>query len=631
MHIKQMDLKVQGGIRYKLIPELTLSLNGMYRYTNNENQHFIKENSNAAMAYRANPDWVVNQTNRFLYHDPDLPNEPRFVTLPNGGFFNTTADNMVSFYVRGNAEYDRQIGDHSFNAFGTVEVRQSDRQNHHSTGPGIEFANGNLILGDYRFYKKLVESSSAGFGMWQSFDRYIGVAFRGAYNFKDKYSLNFTTRYDGSNRLGKSTIGRWLPTWNISGAWDMDRESFFESWQTNVLSSVRLRGTYGLVGNIGNGANAIAVFMNEPTLRPYAEEIEGRISLDGLTNRELTWEKMYELNVGLDVGFWDNRVDFHVDWYRRNNFDLIGLVRTSGIGGQFQKVANYADMKGHGVDAEIGGYPINNDNFNWRTSLTYGFNKTRVTKLDINANIWDLIRPEGGAMLEGPHRGLYSLNFEKLDEERGYPMFTGADGTPGTTYFWLQSNDVDFLKYHGQVDPIHVGGWFNRFQYGNFSASFLLKFSFGNFIRLAPSYDAIYSDLYNVPKDMINRWVFRGDERLVVIPSIIDPYTADFQVKNLNGEVNNPQYTYNAYNYSSERVAKGDYIRLSQVTLGYSLPQKWLQAIKLRTGSVNLVANNLFLLYSDAKLNGVDPEFYNNGGVALPIPKQMTFSLKLGF
>src|SRR5690606_317954 len=138
--------------------------------------------------------------------------------------------------------------------FGTVEVRQSDRQDHHSTGPGIEFANGNLILGDYRFYKKLVESSSAGFGMWQSFDRYIGVAFRGAYNFKDKYSLNFTTQYDGSNRLGKSTIGRWLPTWNISGAWDMDRESFFESWQTNVLSSVRLRGTYGLVGNIGNGA-----------------------------------------------------------------------------------------------------------------------------------------------------------------------------------------------------------------------------------------------------------------------------------------------------------------------------------------------------------------------------------------
>ena len=89
-------------------------------------------------------------------------------------------------------------------------------------------------------------------------------------------------------------------------------------------------------------------------------------------------------------------------------------------------------------------------------------------------------------------------------------------------------------------------------------------------------------------------------------------------------------YAYNAYNYSTARVAKGDFIRMKEISLSYDFPKRWLSAIKVSDFSLKLQATNLFLIYSDDKLNGQDPEFYNTGGVAAPIPRQFTLTVKLG-
>ncbi|HBI86818.1 MAG TPA: hypothetical protein DDY75_02835 [Sphingobacterium sp.] len=383
---------------------------------------------------------------------------------------------------------------------------------------------------------------------------------------------------------------------------------------------------------MGNASNSSAVFYNAITYRPYDGEKEGKISINGLENSELTWEKMYELNIGTDLGFLNDRIDLNFDYYRRNIFDLIGPIRTSGIGGQFEKLANYADMKGHGVDIQLGGYPFKDPNgFTWRTQLTLGFNKTKITKLNVTRNIWDLISGEGGAMIGRPHRGLYSLDFDKLAANGGYPTYIGTDGTPGETYFWFQDNQTEFLKYEGPVDPTLAGGYYNRLEYKNFSFSFLLKFGLGNMVRLQPNYSPIYLDMYNVSRELINRFIYKGDEYLTVVPSTLDGLTAEFDIKNAAGDRTASVYSYNAYNYSSERVAKGDYLRLSQISVGYNIPKSVVSKIKFRTAQVNLVGNNLWLIYADKKLNGVDPEFYNNGGVALPVPKQVTLSVKLGF
>ena len=92
----------------------------------------------------------------------------------------------------------------------------------------------------------------------------------------------------------------------------------------------------------------------------------------------------------------------------------------------------------------------------------------------------------------------------------------------------------------------------------------------------------------------------------------------------------NLSYAYNAYNYSSERIAKGDFIRLKEVSLSYDLPKSWVKAMKMNSLSVKVQGTNLALLYADKKLNGQDPEFFNTGGVATPLPKQFTVTLRLG-
>ena len=90
-------------------------------------------------------------------------------------------------------------------------------------------------------------------------------------------------------------------------------------------------------------------------------------------------------------------------------------------------------------------------------------------------------------------------------------------------------------------------------------------------------------------------------------------------------------YAYNAYNYSTERIAKGDFIRMKEISLSYDFPKSWITSAKISNLSLKLQATNLFLIYADKKLNGQDPEFFNTGGVASPVPRQFTLTLRLGF
>jgi hypothetical protein len=125
-----------------------------------------------------------------------------------------------------------------------------------------------------------------------------------------------------------------------------------------------------------------------------------------------------------------------------------------------------------------------------------------------------------------------------------------------------------------------------------------------------------------MPKEFKNRWAVPGDENITNVPAIasrrqifVDPYLG---------------YAYNAYNYSTARIADGGFIRLKEISLTYDLPASFIRHLRLNSASVKLAATNICLLYADKKLNGEDPEFFNTGGVASPNPKQLTFTLRFG-
>jgi len=629
LNLGNIDFKVQGGLKYKIIPSLTYSVDGAYRFAKTERQHYMLENSNMVLAYRNVSDATTIGSNKYLYTDPDNPYGLPESVLPEGGFYNIKVDNLKNYYFRQNLEYDQTFAvNHRVNLFGSMEVRYIDRQAENFDGAGYQYENGGIVNPAYKYFKWGQESGFPYFGMSTGADRFAAFALRGAYSYKDKYSFNATTRYDGSNKMGKSTTARWLPTWNVSGAWNIDQENF---WPKNdIFSSARVRATYGLVANIGNANNSAAVYYNQVTRRPYDNEKETATFISGLENSELTWEKLKEMNIGTDLTFFKDRINVTVDVYRRNIFDLIGDIKTSGIGGQFTKIANYADMKAHGIEFTIAGNAINHTDFKWRTQFNVAFNKNEITNLEVNPSIFRLVQADGGALVGHAQRGLYSVQFDGLDHDRGYPYYIDDEGKRNT-YVNLQSNKIDYLKYEGPTDPTLTGGFYNQFRYKDFTVSALLTFAKGNVVRLDPIYQSTYSDIYAMSKDMLNRWVMPGDEQYTNIPALLDPFDSNQTIKDANGGTVSARYPYNLYNFSTERVAKGDFIRLKQISLGYNLPKSITSKLHMSNASLSLIGNNIALLYSDKRLNGQDPEFFGTGGVALPIPKQYTLSLKVGF
>ncbi len=626
LELNLIDFKVQGGVRYKITKDLKYSFDGAYRYAKTSQEHKITENSNMAEAYRAGispNDATVRSNNKFLYRNPDDPNALPVSVLPYGGFYKTNDDNIVNYYVRNSLEYDKTFNvDHLVNFFATQEMRYINRQNKVFDGYGYQYEKGGIPFIDPNIVKSNVEGGFNYYSMGYRYERYLNYSLRGAYSYKGKYSINATGRYDGSNLLGESPTARWLPTWNVSGAWNIDTENFMQSERIKkIVNRATLRATYGLVASMGTAQNSSLVLRSMATRRPYIPEKETKLYIDGLENSELTFEKLNELNLGLDLGLFSDRLTLTVDAYQRKSFDLIGEFRNGGIGGEAVKQANYADMKSHGIEASLGARILKTGNFSWSSQLIFGYNKNEITNLKNQPLIFDLIGPDGGALEGYAQRGLFSIDFKGLDPLNGSPKFLNNEGVvSGDVY--LQSNVVKYLKYEGPIDPKYTGGFSNTFKYKDFTLSTLVTFAAGNKVRLSPAFKTSYTDLDAMPKAFLSRWEMQGDELKTNVPSILDALEAiDFR----------SIYAYNNYNYSTERVADGGFVRMKQVILSYNIPSKYTKKLGLTNSSISAVGNNLFLIYSDKKLNGQDPEFFGSGGVALPIPRQFTLSLKVGF
>ena len=627
--ITMLDSKFQADLNYKPIKELELNALASARFVKTSQIERATEHSNRAMAYRATDDSYVIENNTYLYKDPEQVNSYPQVVLPAGGFYNTTDDILKSYYLRASANFNKIFNeDHIVNVLGGGELKFADRSNRWTDGYGMQYDKGLTPNTDYRIIKQLLESSRDYFGLYNSYDRYVAFFATTSYSYQGKYTLNLTGRYDGSNLLGRARKSRWLPTWNVSGSWNI-RETLFP--MDHTVSTALLRATYGLTATMGSARNSLPVFYSGRTYRALSSRDETLTYIYDLANKDLTWEKQYEFNVGGDLGFLDNRISLSMDAYWRKGFDLIGLVETSGIGGQSSKLGNSANLDSHGVEFTLNTTNIKTSDFTWKSNLTFSWNKNTITKLYSLPSIGQLVR-EGGAPYEGyPVRALFSIPFRGIDNT-GMPTFwlgeKDEEGKEIVGYKGInfqQRNDLDFLKYEGPIDPTIVGGFDNSFKYKNFSLSLYFTYQAGNVIRLPSDFSSWYSDQSNMPKEMLNRWANPGDEKVTNVPGIVTR-------ERIYREGNDINFAYQAYNNSDVRVAKGDFFRLKDVTFTYDIPHDFTQKyLNINNASLRFVASNVWLIYADKKLNGVDPEFANTGGVAMPTPHQYTLTLKLGF
>ena len=623
MDLNVVDLKFQAELKWKPISKLELSALGAYKYSTTTQNHTVTENSNQAMTYRAMDDATMRDENPWLYTDPDNANSLPVSVLPYGGFYRETKYGMNSWDFRATANYNDTFNDiHIVNLFGGMEINSIDRTNSYFNGVGMQYNMGELAAYDYRYFKQGSEENTDYFTLSNTHAREASFFANATYSYKGKYIINGTIRYEGSNQLGKSTRARWLPTWNLSGAWNMHEESFFNILKP-AFSNLTIKASYSLTADRGPSwvTNSNVVIKSYNPWRPFTSVKETGLEIDQLENSDLTYEKKHELNIGVDMGFLNNRINVAFDWYKRNNYDLIGRITTMGVGGEVDKYGNIASMKSHGEELTISTRNIDGKDFKWETNFIFSHTKNEVTDLEAHSRIIDMITGMGFAMEGYPVRSLFSLDFKGLNS-KGIPTFVNEDGDIVTSNINFQSYDTSHLVYEGSTDPTITGSFGNIFSYKGFKLNIFATYSFGNVIRLDPSFSSIYSDLDAMPKEFKNRWTQSGEENITNIPVI-----ADTRERQQDSHLN---YAYNAYNRSTARIAKGDFIRMKEISLSYDFRSKLIERLKLTSLSLKVQATNLFLIYSDKKLNGQDPEFFNTGGVAVPVPKQFTLTLRLG-
>lgn len=339
-----VDVKFQTELKWKVVPKVELSALGALKYQSTSQEHHVTEFSNQASAYRAMETVTVRDNNPFLYTDPDDPYALPISVLPQGGIYTRTDYSMLGYDLRTTASYKDVYNDsHILNLYGGMEVNSADRKKTRNTGWGMQYSMGETPFYSYELFKKGVEDNNLYYEL--SNTRYRNIAFFGnaTYSYRGKYTLNGTLRYEGSNKLGKSTSARWLPTWNISGAWNAHEEGFFDNFGS-ALTHFTLKASYSLTADRGpyDVTNSLVDIRSATPWRPSAGVKESALEIESLENSELTYEKKHEINLGAEIGFLNNRLNTTFDIYKRDNFDLIGIVNTQGLGGEVSKYGNVA-------------------------------------------------------------------------------------------------------------------------------------------------------------------------------------------------------------------------------------------------------------------------------------------------
>ena len=619
INIDVLDMTFQTDLDYKIEDNLKFSSTFNYRKVITQREHIIGGDSNQAEAFRVD-NGILADLNPFLYQDRDNLRKAAYSILTEGGMNIYNEDVLDYAYWRNFISWNPVLNEENeFSFLLGYEIKSSERQNREYNGIGISYKNGYLVNTNPDAIDQLIDGNKQYFGIGNFRDRFFGAFFNTGYTLNNKYTLTGTLRYDGSNLQGSSIKARFLTNYNVSGSWNIDRENFMD---LNWIDVLKLKATYGLSGGRGP-ANASAALNLKGNVSIRPQDIESIIEIRALENNNLTFEKLKEFSVGLEYAFLRHRISGELGYYKRNSFDLIGAVRTSGVGGINEKIGNYADMKVDGYEFALSTVNIKTDKFKWTTNLNIGYNSEKIKELKTPPRLIDLISPSGNPYTGREISALFSMRFAGLNEF-GIPTFFDAKNERITNINLQQTEDIEkILKYEGPTQPRGAGGLSNTFSYGALSLTANISFKFDYKIRLNKGFKSGYNDFNSLPKELINRWSLPGDEDITDIPAILGAKISNFELSGGNA--------YQLYNASDVWVADGTYARLRSIALAYKLPNKFVGKLGIASAKVRIQGENLFLLYSDNKLKGQDPEFFNSGGVALPLAKTVTIAINIGF
>lgn len=418
------------------------------------------------------------------------------------------------------------------------------------------------------------------------------------YGYGDKYYGSISFRRDGSSRLSPQT--RWGNFWAVSASWRISQEKFMQPI-SHILSDLKLRGSYGVNGNLPGGYYD---YMGTYTTGAFYNGLPAPWEYK-IANNELTWEKNYSLNLGIDIGLF-NRVNMTIDWYKRNTKDLLMDRQLNSISGFGSVLTNVGEMQNKGVEFEIRSNNIQTRDFSWTSSLNLSHNKNKIVKLADLPWYTDgrYIRKEGLS-----YGTIYLREYAGVDPDNGKPMYydnqTDENGnlTKNLVYNPNEANPIPLVDIY----PKLTGGFMNTFGYNFIDLSFNLSFSLGGHSYDNGMYalqDDGYYYQYNKSTELRRRWQKPGD--ITDVPRFV--YGQE----------------YGGYWNSSRGIHSTDHLRLKSLTLGFTAPQSWSKRIGISHARLFFSGTNLLTW---AAYDQYDPEL--TGVVSFFTPPLRTFAFGL--
>lgn len=554
--------------------------------------------------------------------------------------------------------YNKTFGVHVINAMLGQEMQRSSWNYLYGSRTGFLSNNAtDLILGDQK------TATNNGYTGTNSLISFFGRMF---YSYKDRYLLTATLRRDGSSKFAEKNRWGWFPSTAL--AWRVSEEDFLKDHE--IINNLKLRLGWGEVGNQNIPDNAyFAVYGPGTTnwgtgLRP-----------SNTANPALVWETTNSSNLGLDLSIFNNRIEFVADVYYRKTDNLLmiasltAITGTSGTGASEAPWVNAGSLENKGFELSLNTTNIQNKDFLWRTNLIFSLNRNKV--LEVNSATGKITRE-----VANPASGSTTINStvvgQPIGQFSGYQIigrfekatdfyYKDAEGNikpvavmSGLTIdeqsgVWIgdyiykdlnkdgviDTKDIDFI---GNPEPKFTYGIGNTFTYKGIDLSVFLTGSYGNDVvnyqrRWSENPMNNSSNLYdkairyarlglidpNGPNDYRNVQIVGGDADMCRMPLSTAASNYDFA-------------------FSDRYVEDGSYLRIQNISLGYTFPRQWTNKIHIQTAKLYV---NLQNVYTFTKYTGYDPEVgisYSNGvqlnGIdygRYPSPRVYTFGLNLTF
>ncbi|MBF9238245.1 TonB-dependent receptor [Hymenobacter sp. BT683] len=473
--------------------------------------------------------------------------------------------------------------------------------------------------------KTIATSSSTGNALF-------GALAKVDYSFRGRYLLGASVRRDQSSRFGKDNQVGYFPA--VSAGWRVIDEAFFKD-QT-VVSEMKLRGSYGETGNQPNGN-----FTSRGLIGPGANYLDqGGLAFTQLANPSLKWERTKQTNVGIDLGFLENRFYISADVYQRKTDDLLLPQRLPTDTGFPSYSANVGNIENKGVELALTTVNFRNEGtgFNWETNFNISFNRNKVTKLSDPAITGSAAGFASRLIVGQPLGAFYGYRVDRLFQTQEEINLLDAEAkvksnSPTALYqtSLTRPGDIKFKDLNGDgritaadqeimgnAQPKFFGGITNTFRYMGFDLSAFVQYNVGNKIyNHSKAFTQGMSTTYSQDVDVLNRWTPTNTNTNIPRAVYADP--------NTNART------------SDRFLEDGSYARLKSLTLGYTLPTTLATRAHIRTIRVYAQAQNLVTL---TDYSGLDPEVNTFSGTntslgtdffTYPQARTITGGITLGF